>query len=77
MGNPQKIKFKNVSDFFENISAEELAIVEIIRELVLENVPDVKEKLAYNGPFYYRQMRICYIWPASTPWGGLSERVFA
>lgn len=75
MGNPQKLKFKNVGDFLENISEEELAIVEILRELVLENVPNVKEKLAYNVPFYYRQRRICYIWPASNPWGGLTEGV--
>jgi hypothetical protein len=43
MGNPQKFKFKSVGDFFENISEKELTIVEILRELVLENVPDVKE----------------------------------
>jgi hypothetical protein len=26
-------------------------------------------------PFFYRHARICYIWPASVPWGGLRQGV--
>jgi hypothetical protein len=38
-------------------------------------MPDSKEKLAYNVPFYYRHSKICYIWPASIPWGKVSSGV--
>ena len=75
MGNPQKIKFRNVDDFLENLPAEELQIVEVLREIVQECIPEVKEKLSYNVPFYTRFSRICYIWPASVPWGGVEEGV--
>jgi hypothetical protein len=36
---------------------------------------DCKEKLAYNVPFFYRHSRICYIWPASIPWGKVEKGV--
>jgi len=75
MGNPQKIKFRNVDDFLENLPEEELKIVEVLREIVQECIPEVKEKLSYNVPFYSRFTRICYIWPASIPWGGVEEGV--
>jgi len=75
MGNPQKIKFHSISDFLGHLPEDELEIVEILREIVLESIPDVKEKLSYNVPFYSRYSRICYIWPASVPWGGVEEGV--
>jgi len=69
LGNPQKIKFKNVNDFLESLPNLELELVEILRNLILESIPDCKEKLAYNVPFYYRHSRVVFIWPASVPWG--------
>lgn len=75
MGNPQKIKFRDVDDFLSHLPEEELTIVEFLRELVFECIPEVKEKLSYNVPFYSRRRRICYIWPASVPWGGIKEGV--
>ena len=41
---------------------------------MLEHMPDVREKLAYNVPFYYRHSRICFIWPGSVPWGTHKKR---
>lgn len=35
-------------------------------------MPDCKEKLAYNVPYYYRNSRICFIWSPSVPWGAVS-----
>lgn len=40
-----------------------------LRELMFECLPHCEEKLAYNVPFYYYHSRICFIWPASVPWG--------
>lgn len=75
MGNPQKIKFRNVSDFLDSLPDHELKIVETLRDLVLESIPNCKEKLAYNVPFYYRHSRVVFIWPASVPWGSVDRGV--
>jgi len=63
------IKFRSIHDFLNYISEDELLIVDTLRNLILEEIPDVKEKLSYNVPFYSRKQRICHIWPASIPWG--------
>jgi len=75
MGNPQKTKFRNIADFFDSLPKDELKIVEILSALIVECIPDCKEKLAYNVPFYYRHSRIVFIWPASVPWGNLAKGV--
>jgi hypothetical protein len=75
LANPQKIKFKSICEFLDSLPEEELPIVEALRELVLECIPDCKEKLAYNVPFYYRYSRIVFIWAASVPWGALDKGV--
>jgi Domain of unknown function (DU1801) len=75
LGNPQKIKFRNVGDFLDGLPENELVIIEILRELILESIPNCKEKLAYNVPFYYRHSRVVFIWPASVPWGSVKNGV--
>jgi hypothetical protein len=65
----QNVNFKSVDEFMEFLSGEELRITEILRALVLECVPDVKEKLSFNVPFYKRKRGICFIWPGSIFWG--------
>lgn len=37
-------------------------------------LPDAKEKLSYNVPFYSRFTRICFIWPGSVPWGKTKKK---
>ena len=71
MNKIQKVDFKSIDDFMEFLPAEELSIVESLKSIITDTIPEVKEKLAYNVPFYYRHYRLCYIWPASIPWGGL------
>ncbi len=68
-------KFKNVGEFLDFLPEDERTIVDSLRPLIMEVVPDGKEKLAYNVPFYYRYGRICFIWPASVPWGGVDRGV--
>lgn len=71
----QPISFDTVAEMLAYIPLEEQKIVEQLRLIVLDCIPGVKEKLAYNVPFYYRQSRICYIWPGSVPWGKVKEGV--
>ena len=75
MNRIQPTKFKSVGEFFDFLPREELKTAEYLRELIFEEIPDCKEKLAYNVPFYYRRSRICYIWPSSIPWGGVESGV--
>ena len=51
----------------------ELEIVEELRHLVHECIPDVNEKLSYNVPFFKRNRNVCFIWPASIPWGNVPK----
>jgi uncharacterized protein YdhG (YjbR/CyaY superfamily) len=75
MGNTQGLEFKNVDEFLDYLTEDELEIILFLRKIILECMPDCKEKLAYNVPFYYRHSRICYIWPASIPWGKVEKGV--
>ncbi|MFV1884874.1 MAG: DUF1801 domain-containing protein [Balneola sp.] len=65
----QNLSFSSVDDFLDYLPENELVVVEELRNLVYECIPDVKEKLSYNVPFYSRNKRICFIWPGSIPWG--------
>jgi hypothetical protein len=65
----QDVDFRTVGEFLDYLPPHELKIVERLRELVFECIPDVKEKLTYNVPFYYRHSRILFIWPGSVQWG--------
>jgi uncharacterized protein YdhG (YjbR/CyaY superfamily) len=75
MGNTQGLELKTIEEFLDYLNEEELEIVLFLRKIILECMPDCKEKLAYNVPFYYRHSRICYIWPASIPWGKVEKGV--
>tara|TARA_R110000868_G_scaffold403157_1_gene680146 strand:+ start:27121 stop:27306 length:186 start_codon:yes stop_codon:yes gene_type:complete len=61
MENPQEIEFTSIQEFLDYLPEEELEIVLFLRKIVLECMPDCKERLAYNVPFYYRHSKICYI----------------
>ena len=70
MGNPQKIKFRDVADFLSYLSGEEALIVDQLRSIVLDCLGDRgEERLSYNVPFYHYHGHLCLIWPASFPWG--------
>ncbi len=68
------ISFSNVDDFLEYITDHERKIVDRLRKIIFDCMPDCKEKLAYNTPFYYLNKRVLYIWPSSVPWGGIKEK---
>ena len=71
MNSPQPFKFQSLEQFFDHLPAHEREIVIVLREIILASIPDCREKLSYNVPYYSRKRRICFIWPASVPWGGV------
>ena len=70
------LKFQSFVEFWDFLPENERIIVDVLRQIILENLPSTcKEKLAYNVPYYYGNRRICLIWPGSVPWGGIRDGV--
>lgn len=70
------IEFKTMLDFWEHISEEERMIVDVLRHIVLKHLPPYcKENLHHNVPFYFGKKKICMVWPASVPGGGIKKGV--
>ena len=65
----QNVKFRSMADLLAFVPEEELVLLEELRALVKECVPEAKERLSFNVPFYRRHTDICFIWPASVFWG--------
>ncbi len=66
---------KTIEDFIANLPENERRLTEILREIILDTLPGVREKLSYGVPYFYRKSRICFLWPASAPMGGDYEGV--
>ena len=70
------IQIQSFTHFWEFITPEERIITDVLRHIILQlNTVLLKEKLAYNVPFYYGKRRVCFIWPASVPRGGFKSGV--
>ena len=68
--------FRSMGEFWEYLPDNEREIVDVLRQIVVENMPRYYiEKFAYNVPNYYGKRRICLIWPASVPRGGFKTGV--
>jgi hypothetical protein len=65
----QNVSFNTVDEFLEFLPEDELKIVNCLRKLVFDCIPDVRETLSYNVPYYKRHKNICFIWPSSILWG--------
>jgi hypothetical protein len=65
----QKVSFRNVEQFIQYLPDDELKLVECLRHLIYECLPDCTEHLSYNVPYFRRYANICFIWPASVTSG--------
>ena len=65
----QPVKFQSIEDFLGYLPDHERKIVDLLRQIISQCIPDCRDKLAYSVPYYYRFSRICFIWPSSVPWG--------
>lgn len=69
-------KFKSIVSLLEFLPIEERIIVDVLRQIVLENLPKhCKEKISYNVPYFHGKKGICIIWPSTIPRGGIKEGV--
>ncbi|MBL7944817.1 MAG: DUF1801 domain-containing protein [Flavobacteriales bacterium] len=62
-------RFAAVSDLLDFLPADERALTERLRELIISEVPELKERLSFNVPFYKGRRDVCFLWPASVLWG--------
>jgi hypothetical protein len=62
-------KFLSVQDCIEWLPESERLITLVLREIILDTLPDLTEKLSYNVPYYYGRKSLCFIWPGSVLWG--------
>lgn len=46
-----------------------------LRNIVLSIIPNAREKLSYGVPYFWGNHRICFIWPASSPYSKLEKGV--
>lgn len=65
----QNVNFKSVDEFLSYLPDDELRVVEYLRNILFECIPNCQERLAYNVPYYQSHKNICFIWPASIKWG--------
>ncbi len=71
-----KLKIKSLHELYETIPENEQIIVDILRQIVIENLPAYcKEKISYNVPYFFGNRGICIIWPAAIPRGGIKKGV--
>jgi hypothetical protein len=67
-------KIVSLVQLFECLPQNERILVDVLRQIVLENLPSYcKEKLAFNLPYFYGKRGICIIWPGSIPRGGIKQ----
>ena len=73
MNRIQKISFSDVQEFLNYLPKKELILVQSLRSIILDCMPNPIEKLRYNVPYYYQHSSVCFIWPASIPWGKVQK----
>ena len=72
----RKLKLHSHAELWSLLPDHERIITDVLRQIIIENLPkDHKEKLAWNVPCFYCKKRICIIWPATIPGGGVKEGV--
>lgn len=65
----QNVSFKTVDELFDFLPEHELQLLKLLRNLVIDSVPGIREKLSYNVPYYEKNRGMFFIWPASVLWG--------
>lgn len=64
------IRFATAQELFDFLPADERALMEHLRELIISQAPELKERLSYSVLVYKLRRDVCFIWPASVLWGG-------
>lgn len=63
------LRFATVQDLLDFLPANERELTVPLRELIISEAPELKERLSFNVPFFKGHSDVCFIWPASVLWG--------
>jgi hypothetical protein len=55
--------------FYYELPKEEREMSLLLRDIILRAAPDFDEQFSYGVPYFFRNRRVCCIWPASSPAG--------
>ena len=64
-----------MEEFLDSLPKKEREITVRLRKIVLKTAPELKEKFSYGVPYYFGKTRVCFIWPASAPFGKKNSSV--
>lgn len=70
----QNVSFQNLEEFWEFLENDELKIALALREIIIDTIPNISEKLSYNVPYFKLNSNICFIWPSSITWGNVKQK---
>jgi len=65
----QEVKFLHVEEFLDYLPDDELKLVQFLRQIIFDCIPNVEERMSFSVPFYKRNKGICFIWPSAVLWG--------
>lgn len=68
-------RHQNFDSFLAAVTAPEHDICVYLRNLILDNFPEMKERFAYGAPYYHLNSRVCFLYPASLPYSGIDSGV--
>ncbi|MFT4602133.1 MAG: hypothetical protein ACI857_002319 [Arenicella sp.] len=57
----QNFKFETYVELFDTLTVEEQLIIQTLKEIIEEKIPDIKFKLSWNIPAFYKKKSICYL----------------
>lgn len=63
-------RFASAQELLDFLPADERSLMERLREFIINQVPELKERLSFNILAYKLRRDVCFIWPASVLWGG-------
>ena len=76
MKQEHSVKIRSMLQLFELLPENERIIVDVLRQIVIENLPpNGKEKFSFNVPYFYGNKGICLVWPSTIPRGGFKQGV--
>lgn len=63
------IRFASPRELLDFLPADERDLMERLREFIISEAPELKERLSFNVPYYKARRDVCFLWPASVLWG--------
>ncbi len=64
------IRFASAHELLDFLPDDERVLMEHLREFIISEAPQLKERLSFNILAYKGRRDVCFIWPASVLWGG-------